>query len=457
MLGGAHVIALDPDSQAVRRHRTIQGQEAANPPAPATNRQLSSGAFFWLSAFWLVYCARPEDWVPGLGYLPLAKITGFIVVLGLLSASGKTSRRFRDLPIEGYYFLALICLMFFSALLSPVWKSGSFFRTVNFGKAYIAWILVFLLVTDFAKLRRLIFIQAASVAAIAVVSIVKGHSTARLRGVLGGIYSNPNDLAFAIVLSLPFCLMFLLSAKGLVRKAAWTLAGLAMAAALFLTASRAGFINLVISGSICLWHFGIKGRRFYLIVATGLVGVLLMATVGRTLRDRFTAISGEDLNTDVQGRAYSSYQARMWLMRKALEGIEQYPILGIGADNFFTYSGEWHEVHMTYLQIAVEGGIPVLILYLLFIARGFRNLKRLRKRTDLNGEMRLFTGALHASLIGFVVGACFAPEAYQFFPYFIVAYTSVFLAVMEEGERVSAPAKDLWGTPRGAMENYALS
>ena len=23
-----------------------------------------AGAFFWLSAFYVVYCARPEDWIP---------------------------------------------------------------------------------------------------------------------------------------------------------------------------------------------------------------------------------------------------------------------------------------------------------------------------------------------------------------------------------------------------------
>jgi len=31
--------------------------------------------FFWLSAFYFVYCARPEDWIPGLAYIPLAKFT----------------------------------------------------------------------------------------------------------------------------------------------------------------------------------------------------------------------------------------------------------------------------------------------------------------------------------------------------------------------------------------------
>jgi O-antigen ligase len=94
---------------------------------------------------------------------------------------------------------------------------------------------------------------------------------------------------------------------------------------------------------------------------------------------------------------------------------------------------------MTYLQIAVEGGIPSLILFLLFFACGFRNLRRIRKRKNLSPELVLFTGALHSVLVGFAVGALFSPEAYQFFPFFAVAYASALLAYVQETER-AAPA-----------------
>jgi hypothetical protein len=55
----------------------------------------------------------------------------------------------------------------------------------------------------------------------------------------------------------------------------------------------------------------------------------------------------------------------------------------------------------------------------------------------------LFSGALYATLIGFIVGACFAPEAYQYFPYFAVAYTSVLLAIAKEREPSEATPPDL--------------
>jgi len=388
-----------------------------------------NGAFFWLCAFYFVYCARPEDWIPGLKYIPLAKITGIFAFIGLLQSLGKTQRKFRDIPREAGYLLAMIGVLLLSAVLSPVWKGGALNHTLDFAKVYVAWVLTFLLVTDFARLRRIICIQSASVALICAVSIIIGHAQPRLEGVIGGIYSNPNDLAFSIVLTLPFCLAFLLTAKNPIVKLLWIAGMLIMALALFMTASRAGFITLVISGTVCLWHFGIKGRRFFLIAASGVTVVLLLAVAGRPLMTRMGAMAGKG-DSQQEERAYESYEQRKYLMHRAIEGIEQYPILGLGVRNFEQYSGVWRDVHMTYLQIAVEGGIPSLVLYLLFFASGFSNLRKLRRRRDLDVHTTLFVGALHSSLVGFVIGALFSPEAYQLFPYFSVAYTAVLIATI---------------------------
>ena len=397
------------------------------------------GAFFWLSAFYFVYCGRPEDWIPGLKYIPLAKITGILALVGLLNSLGRTQRKFKDVPREASYLLAMIGVLVLSALLSPIWKGGALNHTLDFAKVYVVWVLTFLLVTDFSRFRRIIFIQSASVAVICTVSIIIGHSQPRLEGVIGGIYSNPNDLAFSVVLTLPFCLAFLLTTKRAIVKVAWMVAILIMALALFMTASRAGFITLMIAGMVCLWHFGVRGRRFSLIAISLLTVAILLAVAGRPLMSRMGAIAGE-ASTQQQEKAFESYEQRKFLMEKALQGIKEYPILGMGVRNFEVYSGVWHDVHMTYLQIAVEGGIPSLILYLMFFARGFSNLRKLLRRRDLDSQTTLFVGALHSSMVGFVVGALFSPEAYQFFPYFAVAYTAALVATVSEQDRAGKPA-----------------
>jgi len=435
------------------------GDNGNRVPAEVSGRRISfrvadptKGAFFWLTAFFVVYCARPEDWIPGLRYFPLAKITAILALWGLFNALGKTKRTFKDVPKEGKLLLLLIGLLFVGGFLSPVWKGGAVNHTIDFSKVWVAWILTFLLITSFDRLRRIIHIQAASVAVICAFSIIKGHNHPRLEGVIGGIYSNPNDLAFAIVLTLPFALAFLVTNKGALKKALWLLGMLIMLAALFLTASRAGFIDLVISGAVTMWHFGIRGKRPGLMAGVALAGVLLMAVAGGKLYDRFSALSGTSTTDE---SAYGSYEARKYLMERALDGIEHYPIFGLGAKNFVSYSLIWHEVHMTYLQICVEGGIPALILYLMFFRCGFKNLRIMRKAKNLDEHTVLFVGALHGSLIGFVVGALFAPEAYQFFPYFAVAFTSTLLQTLRENELEPSTAPPGPSKPKHFLEVYA--
>lgn len=392
-------------------------------------------AFFWLSAFFVVYCARPEDWIPGLVYIPMAKISAFFAVLGVLSCLGGTQRSFKDLPREAKYLLAMIGLLFVGAPLSSVWRGGAVMKTLEFSKVYLCWLLIFLLVTSVKRLKQLIFVQAGCVATVSLISVLKGSSQLRLHGVLSGIYANPNDLAFAIVLTLPLTLLLLLTAKNALLKMAWAGAMLVMLYTLFLTASRAGFIDLVIMTPVALWFFGIKGKRPQLIFITLLAGVLILGVSGKHLRERLFAMTGSNLQTGLENSAYGSYEERKFLMERALSGLVHHPLTGVGAGDFVTYSGIWKQVHMTYLQIGVEGGIPVLILYALFFYSGFRTLRELRKKPDLDPEVLLFVWALYCCLLGFLVGACFAPEAYQFFPYFTVAYIAALYATVREKER----------------------
>lgn len=412
----------------------------------------TSQAFFWLCGFFVVYCTRFEDFIPGLSYIPLGKITALMAMYGLFTAIGKTKRTYKDLPKEATLLLAMIGLLYLGAFLSPVWRGGALLRCIDFSKIYVVWVLIFLLITTFDRLRRIIFIQAFSVVMVCSAAIVKGHNMPRLNGVLGGFYGNPNDLAFAIVLSLPFALALMVTAKNPLIKAFWFFGMLVMAVTIFLTASRAGFIDLVISFSVALYYFGIKGRRFYLIVAAGLIGILVMATAGNKLYHRFTALSG---NSATDQSAYGSYEDRKYLMVRAVTAIEHYPILGIGVKNFPTYSGIWHDVHMTYLQVCAEGGIAVLILYLMFFRRGFMNLRILHKKKNLDTDIVLFVGALQSSLVGFVVGALFAPEAYQFFPYFAVAFTATLLQTVKEQEKEPGTALPPPKKPRHFLEVYA--
>ena len=413
----------------------------------------TKSAFFWLACFFVVYCTRFQDFIPGLPpYLPFAKLPIFMAIWGLFSAAGKTKRTFKDLPKMVHLLLYMIILLYIGAFLSPIWKGGALTRTADFSKIYVCWILVFLVITTFSRLKKIIFIQAFSVVMVCIAVIIKGHDVPRLDQVLGGFYSNPNDLAFAVVLSLPYALAFFVSARNAIVKAFWCVGMLLMLTVIFLTASRAGFIDLCCSYSAALYFIAVKGKRYWLIVASVLIGVVIVSTVGGRLYDRFSALSG---SSATEQSAYGSYEDRKYLMERAIEGIEHYPLFGLGCRNFETYSLIWHEVHMTYLQIAVEGGIPVLLLYLLFFRRDFQNIGELQRMKGLDPEVRLFAGALIGTQVGFIVGALFAPEAYQFYPYFATAFTATLLQTMKEQQKDGGSAPPPTKKPRHFLEVYA--
>ena len=114
----------------------IAADTSAPPPDSGKESEPLRGAYFWLTVFFVVYCARPEDWIPGLHSVPLAKISGVFAIIGLLLSVGRSKRGLRDFPREALYLLLMIGIFFLSAAFSPVWKGGAFFRT-QIGRAHV--------------------------------------------------------------------------------------------------------------------------------------------------------------------------------------------------------------------------------------------------------------------------------------------------------------------------------
>jgi O-antigen ligase len=418
---------------AVRRKT---GDDPAPPPASQQSKYVPpqpeplSGAYFWLVVFFVVYCVRPEDWVPGLHVIPLAKISGIFAALALFLSIGRSKRPIQRLPPEIWFTAVLTVWLTISSLLSPVWRGGAFFKSLDFAKLLLAMVVGFLVVTSVARLRRLLFVQAASVVVIAAISLATGHSHLRVFGLIGGMYENSNDLAFAIALTIPLCFAFALRSRSIVVKALWGGGSLGMVVTLFLTGSRGGAITLAIATLVCLWHFGIQGKRPQLILATVVAVVALFVLTGGVVAQRFAAMTGKT-NDTFQLSAYESYRQRSLLIDLSLSALKDHPLFGLGTGDFEVYSGLWREVHLAYLQVAVEGGIPALFLYLGIFGCGYMNLRRLSRMT-LDAETQLFAWALHGTLVGFLIGALFAPDAYQYFPFFTVMYIAALRATVEE-------------------------
>src|ERR1700752_1163610 len=103
--------AARPEPWSARLRSTVAGQARR----PAVYAALA--AFAWL------YYYRPEDFIPGLSYIPMAKITGIFAFLALvvgLFSGGKFKLPKAVLYLWLLLFQMLMCVPF------ALWKGGAF-------------------------------------------------------------------------------------------------------------------------------------------------------------------------------------------------------------------------------------------------------------------------------------------------------------------------------------------
>lgn len=382
-------------------------------------REPLAGAYAWLLSFMVVYCARPQEWIPKIGaVVPLGKVTGILAFLALCFAIGRVRQR---LPREVIYLTLLIAQLWLTVPMSTVWRGGALDNVLEFSKVLPIVIVISLAVRNETRLRRLLLLQSTSVAIIAAIAIWKGHFSAGrlgLEGVVGGNYANPNDLAFSIVLTLPLCLVFFFQTRNIFVKAFWLMAMPIMIYAALLTGSRGGVICFVVAAGVCLWEFAIKGRRRYLLIAVPLAAIVFWIFSGGEASRRFgsTFQNNDEL-------AYSSTQERWSLLIKSLRVTAEHPLFGVGPGNFSVVSGYWRITHNSFTQMSSEGGLPAFLLFVLILRCAFQNVESTKRLTRAEGTSQL-AGAFRASLVAYVVGSFFSAECYQLFTYFLVAYTT---------------------------------
>lgn len=392
-------------------------------------------AYHALVFFSWYYFLRPEDFIPGLNIVPLGKIAGGVALAALIFAVKPKDRG--KLPLECKVLLVLLAHLILTIPFA-YWRGGAFDTVINkFSKGPIVALLIAMAVTQLFELRKLLFIQASIVALISVASIIV-HRTegGRLMGIQKGILENPNDLAINIAINLPLCLAFLFAARGGFKKILWAFGMVCMLYAVVATYSRSGMVATAITSLICLWEFGVKGKRTIFLMSTGLIGFLALAIMVSTPRYFIrmeSLFKGNIEGSDDRG----SLEARSELLKESLWLIAHHPVFGVGPGNFPVVTGEWRVAHNTYTELGAEGGLPALGL---FVALLFLSLRKIRSIHKLPGyardsSIRLWSSALWAAMAAYIAGAMFASTEYNLFPYFMVGYICALYQIASRAER----------------------
>ena len=384
-----------------------------------------------LAIFAWLYYYRPEDFIPGLAYIPMAKIAGIfaIVALGVgMMSGGKFKMPRAVLYLWLLLFHMLLCVPF------AIWKGGALSTiTDKFSKAVVVAMLISMVVVTVRELRKLLWIQVSAVALVVFFSVLVHHTKeGRLQGVQKSILENPNDLAINIAISFPLGLVFMLNAKGF-KKLIWCIALVFMAVAIVLTYSRSGLLAFILSLAVCVWEYGIKGKRMHLtatVAGTLLLGLALALSSSHYRTRVESIVMGNIAGSGDKG----SLEARKTLLKRSLYTAITHPIFGVGPGCFPLVDSGWYVAHNSYSELAAEEGFPGLILFLLTIGAAFRNVAQVRKTAwyQEDPEVRLFTQALWAALVAYLMAACFASTEYNLYPYFMVGYTCAMVRITSQ-------------------------
>lgn len=385
-----------------------------------------------LVAFAFLYYYRPEDFIPGLVYIPMAKITGIFAIVALMV--GLMSGGQVKIP-RAVQFLWLMLIQMMLCIPLAIWRGGAFSTVFDrFAKAVISAMLISMAVVTVRELRKLLWIQVSAVSLVVFFSLMLRHMSAdgRLKGVQKSILENPNDLAINIAISFPIAMVFMLNAKGF-KKLIWCVALVLMPIAIVLTYSRSGLLAFILTLVVCVWEYGIKGKRRSLVVTV--IGTLVLGFAVSMTSGHYRARVESIALGNIEGSGdKGSLAARKALLKKSLYIAATHPFFGVGPGCFALVDKGWVIAHNSYSELAAESGFAALALFLLTMAAAFKNIRQVRKTTwyEQDSEVRLFTQALWAGLVAYMLAACFASTEYNLYPYFMVGYTCAMVRITSQ-------------------------
>jgi O-antigen ligase len=397
--------------------------------------------FSGLLLFTFVLFVAPQNLVPALEPLMLAKLSVGLAVLGYVVNRAMTSRPLTMMTPTVRWGFILGGLALLSIPLG-FWPGGSVDIFLDlFGKSLVIFLLVANVVDTQERFRVLVGAMigcGAFAAAHAVMNYATGNfdpTGQRVAGYQSPLGGNPNDLAMTLNILLALSLGLLPVLRRRVQRGLLIGAMVLLVAGIVVSFSRSGFVTMGVIGA--MWAasaFRDRGGRALPLVAAVVVAVTFAMPSG--YGDRISTIA--DSQADTTGSSDERWQTMM----TAASHILERPVLGYGLGNEIHVSvargGLARDAHNSYLKLGAELGLPALVIYVLFIWSAFaaaRAVRRFFARRQDGWELGRLAGGVEMAIVAFAVGALFSPSPYHFYLYYPAGLAVAIFAI---GARVPA-------------------
>ncbi|MCI0337010.1 MAG: putative O-glycosylation ligase, exosortase A system-associated [Acidobacteria bacterium] len=389
---------------------------------------------------------RPHEWA----YMPGVQIS---LVVALTTLAGyvifELTRRAPQLIPNG-----LICLLWIQITLatlyaqSPQAAQGKF---VEFSKTFLIALLLTAMVDSEKRVRWLLLGIVLSIGFLAFRSnagILLTMGQYRIYGP-GGAFEDNNDYALLLNMAAPiaFCV-----ARGernrWLRLICYALSVMMMITVIF-TLSRGGYLGLAVVS------IGLALKSKYKMVALAAVLVLGLTAymiVPQQVVERVTTMKAPRYDESTQLRL-DSWEASGRI-------INEHPIFGIGPRNIlqaydrYTESRIIRVSHNSFLQMAVDAGLPALLLFLGLIGLSYFRLRKSRqilKTLAPGSPLIAYSHGMEIALIGFIVSGNFLSRHDLELLYNVIALATSFRLIARDLGR-EAEARELAGNESQAFE-----
>lgn len=383
--------------------------------------------FFLLLLYLTVLYVRPGEMVPGLAGVPILPVlSGVASVVAL--ASLLTQRRHvrwlpQDLSVIGFWFAIIVSNAAWG------WFGGAYAGGVKFLPVVFGYFLIRVAISSASQLRwaagclvaLTVFLSVNGVvqrytgtafgSARAVTQRVAAESAETGAAVLSrtqgtGIFGDPNDLAMALVIALPFIFGLLLRPAGALRSRLTGVTLLApVAMCLVYTGSRGGMLGACAAASVY------AHRRFGRLLAVLVLGAIVVGllAVGPS---RFQQVDSQE----------ESARGRLEAWSQGLTLLKARPLCGVGYGRFT----EFNELvaHNSFVHSLGETG---LLGGFFFVSLFYWSVRGLFTGGEgVQGEWRDMQGRLVAALAGLATTAFFLSRQYSPVPFIVFGLVASF-------------------------------
>lgn len=378
--------------------------------------------FIGVMLYLLCLYTRPFDILPALKNIPVMKFLAIgTMALWLLSVLIYRKRSFVKAP-QNILLVAFLAVMMAS---NRTYVHGALNVFNDFSKIVIIYFLIANLTNTERRLKIATWILLISTTYMAVqgillsrgISIGGAVETVQAIGQENriqstGIFKDPNALALALVMAVPFVFNFFFHERHIVNKVLLVAIGSILLYGTLLTASRGGMIGLgVVMFLLLKKKFGFPIGIALTVVSS--IGLMILAPSYLVERMDSSALQ-EDEGT---GRMRLVFWYNGWLMLKSN------PLLGVGAYryvDFNRYGYHAFAAHNSFVHVAAELGLIGAFIWLGLFYFTFRDCTAISRMADHISRAAVVAESLKVSLIGFAVCGYFISRQYSYEPYIVM-------------------------------------